>query len=85
MSRKLKIKTRKRFPGELILEDEDRNVSLLEPTKDFNPKYVIARNKLIPEALRYADRECFYQKTDEEKALWNLSFHSKMNELAKLL
>lgn len=55
-------------------------------------KYIEARNRLIPEAERYANKLCGKKppkKTgkkadnsrDEWNARWNRTFHSKMNQL----
>jgi len=51
--------------------------------------YEIARNALIPDAEAYADKITGIAPNSSEKAykdwekLWNLTFHSKMNQLWK--
>jgi len=56
-------------------------------------KYEEARNKLIPIAEKHADKVCRMKigvkphgsskKLDDWNNKWNLTFHNKMNELAK--
>lgn len=54
-----------------------------------DPIYEAARNRLIPEAERYANSLYGYYPTgtEQEKATWcdkwNAAFHSMMNKLAK--
>ena len=56
--------------------------------EDMDKEYAAARNTLIPEAEKYANRQCGIScrgKSDQEKEewyiKWNRSFHGKMNRL----
>lgn len=55
-------------------------------------KYEEARNKLIIKAERYANKQCgnsfgfsggAFKNREEWANAWNLTYHTKMNELAK--
>lgn len=54
-----------------------------------NINYIIARNKLIPQAVKHADNMHGSIYTGKEESRdnwtdkWNRSFHLKMNQLAK--
>jgi len=55
-----------------------------------NKEYEKERDKLIPEASRYANKKAGYSRinkneheTKEWGFVWNRAFHNKMNELAK--
>jgi len=59
--------------------------------EDIDADYAGKRNKLIPDAEKYADKKCgprpSYSPKGGNKALddwnsaWNLTFHTKMNQL----
>ena len=65
------------------------NYRIFERGKDL--AYIEARDKLIPEAVKFANMKCgkAFSGANKEKAVWaakwSRSFHTKMNQLAAKL
>ena len=69
--------------------DLNRRLRLEIAKKLHEANYEIERNKLIPEAVQFANQVAGHEpeeigkKRDAWNAIWNKAFHSQMNILAK--
>jgi hypothetical protein len=57
----------------------------IKPNKYFNGEYVDARNALIPQAEKFADKHVPVVETEMQRDTWNQMFHGKMDELSSNL